>query len=67
MLKTIGLSIAALSTSCFAVLLHAVPAAPAGLTIDITNPADQRVPLPVLLLACTSFPIRFSPAFSRVI
>ena len=67
MLKTIGLSIAALSASSFAVLLHAAPAAPAGLTIDITNPADQRVPLPVLRLACTSLPIRFSPEFSRMI
>jgi cytochrome c len=41
MLKTIGLSIAALSASSFAVLLHAAPAAPTGLTIDITSPADR--------------------------
>ena len=45
MLKTIGLSIAALSASSFAVLLHAAPAAPGGLTVDITTPADRsRLP-----------------------
>jgi len=44
MLKTIGLSIAALSASSFAVLLHAAPAA-TGLTVDITSPADRsRLP-----------------------
>lgn len=45
MLKTIGLSIAALSASSFAVLLHAAPATPSGLTVDITSPADRsRLP-----------------------
>lgn len=44
-LKTIGLSVAALSASSVAVLLHAAPAASTGLTIDITNPTDRsRLP-----------------------
>jgi cytochrome c len=41
-LKTIGLSIAALSASSFAFLLHAAPPAPdSGLSVDITSPADD--------------------------
>jgi len=43
--RVIGLSIAALSAASLAVLLHAAPAAPTGLTIDITSPADRsRLP-----------------------
>lgn len=43
-MKIIGLSIAALSASS-AVLLHAAPATPSGLTIDIASPADRsRLP-----------------------
>jgi cytochrome c551/c552 len=44
-MKTIGLSIAALSASSFAVLLHAAPVTPSDLTVDITSPADRsRLP-----------------------
>lgn len=40
-LKTIGLSVAALSASSFAVLLHAAPTTRSGLNVDITSPADR--------------------------
>jgi len=44
-MKTIGLSIAALSASFLAVLLRAAPVARSGLNIDITSPADRsRLP-----------------------